>query len=159
MIFLDGGTTTLQVARSLSQELKATVITNSPPIAVELAEHPFVEVIVIGGKLHKEALVTEGVTAVETIQTVRADVYMMGVFGLHPDVGISVPNLDEAQVKRAMIANAAEVVALISSEKLGTAGPYVVGPLSALTHLVTDRTTSDNTLAPYRAAGITIVHG
>jgi len=60
-------------------------------------------------------------------------------------------------VKRAMIASSAEVVALTSAEKLGMAAPYIVGPLSDLTHLVIERSVPDELLAPYRAAGITIV--
>ena len=60
-------------------------------------------------------------------------------------------------MKRAMIASAAEVVAVASAEKLGTAAPYIVGPLSDLTHLVTERSVSKEVLAPYRALGITIV--
>ena len=56
-----------------------------------------------------------------------------------------------------MIASAAEVVALTSAEKIGTAAPYIVGPLSDLTHLVTERSVPNEVLAPYRALGITIV--
>src|SRR6478736_3089346 len=55
VIVLDAGTTTLAVARHLPPGLKATVITNSPPIAVALAEHPSVEVTVLGGTLDKSA--------------------------------------------------------------------------------------------------------
>jgi DeoR/GlpR family transcriptional regulator of sugar metabolism len=76
---------------------------------------------------------------------------------VHPEVGISTSNLDEAYVKRAMIASAAEVVALTSAEKIGTAAPYIIGPLSDLTHLVTERSVPVEMLAPYRALGITIV--
>ncbi len=56
-----------------------------------------------------------------------------------------------------MMAGAAEVVALTPAEKLGTAAPYIIGPLSDLTHLVTERSVSKEVLAPYRALGITIV--
>ena len=56
VILLDSGTTTLEVARHLPPDLEATVITNSPPIAVALAEHPGVEVTVLGGQLDKEAV-------------------------------------------------------------------------------------------------------
>ena len=49
VILLDGGTTPLQVAQRLPRTLQATVITHSPPIATALAEHPTVEVIVVGG--------------------------------------------------------------------------------------------------------------
>ena len=157
VIILDGGTTTLQVAQRLPLDLRATIITNSPPIAVALAEHPAVEVIVIGGRLLQDSLVTIGAATVEALHMIRADLCMLGVCSLHPEIGISVPNLEEAHVKRAMIAGAAEVVALAGAEKLGTAVPYIVGPLSDLTHLVTERTVSDEILAPYRAQGITIV--
>jgi DeoR/GlpR family transcriptional regulator of sugar metabolism len=157
VIIMDSGTTTLQVAQHLPIDLRATVITNSPPIAVALAEHPSVEVVVIGGRLIKEALAAVGAATVEALHMIRADICMLGVCSLHPEVGISVPDLEEAHVKRAMIAGAAEVVALASAEKLGTAAPYIVGPLGDLTHLVTERSVEEESLAAYRALGITVI--
>ena len=157
VIILDGGTTPLQVAQHLPYDLRATVITHSPPVALALAEHPEIEVIVIGGKLYKHGLVTVGSATVEAFRNIRADLCFLGIASLHPDVGISTLDLEEAYVKRAMIASAAEVVALTSAEKLGTAAPYIVGPLSDLTHLVTERSISNEALAPYRALGITVV--
>jgi DeoR/GlpR family transcriptional regulator of sugar metabolism len=66
-------------------------------------------------------------------------------------------NIEETYVKRAMIESSAEVVALASGEKLGTASPYIVGPISQLTHIVTENTVSDKILAPYEAAGVAII--
>jgi DeoR/GlpR family transcriptional regulator of sugar metabolism len=159
VIILDGGTTTLQVAQRLPPQLHATIVTISPPIAVALADYPSVEVIVLGGRLYKDALVTLGAATAAALNAIRADVCLLGVCSLHPEIGISVTDYEEAQLKRAMVASAAEVVALASAEKLGTAAPYVVGPLGDLTHLVTERSVPDDTLVPYRAAGITIVRG
>lgn len=155
IIILDGGTTPLQVAQHLPPDLRATVITHSPPVA--LAEHPTVEVILIGGKLYKHELVAVGAATVEAFRHIRADLCFLGIGSMHPEVGISTFDLDEASVKRAMIASAAEVVALTPAEKLDTVAPYIVGPLSDLTHLVTERSVSNEVLAPYRALGITIV--
>jgi DeoR/GlpR family transcriptional regulator of sugar metabolism len=157
VVLLDAGTTTLEVARHLSPDLRATVITNSPPIAVELAEHPSVEVTMVGGVLEKDARALVGAATVEALRGIRADVLVLGICSLHPEVGITVNELEESYVKRAMIANAAEVVAVSSADKLGSAAPYVVGPLSELTHLVTDRSGADAELAPYRALGLEIV--
>lgn len=157
VIILDGGTTPLQVAQHLPPGLRATVVTHSPPVALALAEHPEIEVIVVGGKLYKHGLVTVGAATVEAFQNIRADLCFLGIGSLHPEVGISTLDLEEAYVKRAMIASAAEVVALTSAEKLGTAAPYIVGPLSDLTHLVTERSVPDEVLTPYRALGITIL--
>jgi DeoR/GlpR family transcriptional regulator of sugar metabolism len=157
VIILDGGTTPLQVAQNLPRDLRATIITHSPPIALALAEYPGVEVIVIGGKLYKHELVTVGAATIEAFRNIRADICFLGINSLHPEVGISTLDLEEAYVKRAMIASAAEVVALTSAEKLGTASPYIVGQISDLTYLVTERFVHDEALAPYRALGVSIL--
>jgi DeoR/GlpR family transcriptional regulator of sugar metabolism len=157
VILLDAGTTTLEVARRLPRDLDATVITNSPPIAVALAEHPAVQVTMLGGTLAKDAQAVVGAATVEALHSVRADVLVLGVCSLHPEVGITVIDLEESYVKRAMIENAAEVVAVSSADKLGSAGPYVVAPLEELTHLVTERSVPADKLADYRGRGIEVV--
>jgi len=157
VIILDGGTTMLQVAQLLPFQLKATLITHSPPIATALADYPNLEVIVIGGRLYKESRVAVGAATVAAIGHIRADLGLLGVCSLHPEAGISTTHLEEAHVKQAIIASSAEVAALASIEKLGTATTYTVGPLNELTHLVTEATVPEEVLAPYRALGLTIV--
>ena len=157
VILLDAGTTTLEVARHLPASLQATVITNSPPIAVALAEHPSVDVTMLGGMLDKNAHALVGAATVEALRSVRADVLILGVCSVHPEIGITVLDLEESYVKRAMIANAAEVVAVSSAEKLGSAGPYVVGSVDELTHLVTESSSALPDLEPYRALGVHVV--
>ncbi len=157
VILLGGGTTLLQVAQQLPHDLRATMITHSPPVALALAVYPEIEVIMIGGKLYKHELVTVGTETVEAYRNIRADLCLLGIGSLHPEVGISTFDMEEAYVKRAMIASAAEVVALTSADKIGTAAPYIVGPLSDLTHIVTERSVSNEVLTPYRALGITIL--
>jgi DeoR/GlpR family transcriptional regulator of sugar metabolism len=56
-----------------------------------------------------------------------------------------------------MIANAAEVVAVSSADKLGSAASYVIAPLDELTYLVTERSAPEDQLAEYRAHGIEVV--
>jgi DeoR C terminal sensor domain len=80
----NGGTTTLEVARALGgkPQLRARVITTSPPIAAALASHPGLEVTVVGGTLRPNSLVTVGATAVQELRLIRADVVLLGVSGL-----------------------------------------------------------------------------
>ena len=156
VVLLDGGTTTLEVARALPEQLRATVVTNSLPIALALADHSGVDVIVVGGNLRARSSVTVGAASVAALRDVRADVLFLGVCGLHPEIGISVTDPEEREGKRAMIAGAAEVVGLADHDKLGTALPFVVAPLSDLTTLVTDAT-DEAVLAPYRALGIEVL--
>jgi DeoR/GlpR family transcriptional regulator of sugar metabolism len=157
VVVLDGGTTTLELARALPDDLRANVITTSPPIALALAAHPGLEVTVVGGTLRPDALVTVGATAVEALRMIRADVVFLGVCGLHPEIGVTTEDLEERHVKAAMIEGAAEVVALADHDKLGTAMPIVVAPITSVTHLVTDADVDDGALAPYIALGIEVL--
>lgn len=157
LVIMDGGTTTLQVAEHLPNDLNVTIVTNSPAIAVALAEHSKIEVVVVGGKLYKNSLTMVGAEAIKSLQTFRADLCLLGICSLHPDVGITANHLEETYVKRTMIASAAEVVALASADKLGTASPFVVAPISELTHLVTEENLLPEVLAPYYQAGITVI--
>jgi DeoR/GlpR family transcriptional regulator of sugar metabolism len=60
VVILDGGTTAVQIARHFPAELRATVVTHSPTIAVELVENGNIDVILIGGKLFKHSVVSVG---------------------------------------------------------------------------------------------------
>jgi DeoR/GlpR family transcriptional regulator of sugar metabolism len=94
---------------------------------------------------------------VDALRQVRADLCYLGVCSLHPEVGITNLNYEETQVQRALISCAGEVIAPASSEKLGTAAPYVIGPLSDLNLIVTDHGASEEMLRDYRGFGIEIV--
>jgi DeoR/GlpR family transcriptional regulator of sugar metabolism len=157
VVVLDGGTTTLELARALRDDLRASVITTSPPIALALADHPGLEVTVIGGTLRPDSLVTVGAAAVEALRLIRADVVFVGVCGLHPEIGVTTLDIEERHVKAAMIDGAAEVVVLADHDKLGTAMPVVVAPMRAVTQLVTDADVDERALAPYRALGIEVL--
>jgi DeoR/GlpR family transcriptional regulator of sugar metabolism len=153
VIILDGGTTTLELARRLPLDRECTVLTNSPPVAAALASHPRAEVVLIGGRLLKEAQVTVGATAIDALRQVRADACVLGVCSLHPELGVSCTDQEEAHVKRAMVAASAEVIALATADKVRTAGPWVVSPVADVTHLVTDA--SEELTADF--AGLSVV--
>lgn len=155
VIVLDGGTTTLELAHRLPLLYDGTVVTNSPPIASALANHPKAQVMLVGGRLLKDAQVAVGVAAVEAFHTVRADICVLGICSLHPDVGVTTADGEEAYVKRAMVASAGEVIALATADKLRTASPWVVAQLADIDHLVTDG--SGDLVRPYTSAGIDVV--
>ncbi len=126
LVFLDGGTTALQLARHLDPDLRATFVTHSPTVALELADKPLLDIIMLGGTLYRHSMVNVGAAVVAAVSGFRADLYFMGVTGVHAMAGLSTGDFEEAAVKRALLANAAETVVLASTEKLGAASPYVV---------------------------------
>jgi len=110
----------------------------------------------LGGRLFKHSVVGVGSATVEAIRQVRADLYFMGVCSVHPEAGLSTGDFEEAGVKRALSAAAAETIVLASPEKLATASPYQVIPLDELSGLVTMASVAEEVLAPYRKRGISI---
>ncbi len=145
---LDGGTTALAVARALPPDLRATVVTHSPTVAAALAEHPTVDVYVIGGRLFKHSVVASGAAAVEAAAAVSADLFLLGVTGVHPEAGLTTGDADEAAMKRALAARAAETFVLASAEKVGAASAFAVLPMDAVAGVITD---ADPEAAPFRA--------
>lgn len=157
VVILDGGTTAVQVARHLPKNLQATIVTHSARTALELVNHANVEVILIGGRLFKHSIVSVGAAAIEAIHHIHADMYFMGVTGIHPVAGLSTGDLEEAYVKQALCRQAAETMVLASHEKLGAASQYVVTSLNDITGLIVEQSVPEDVLLPYRELGLSIV--
>ena len=157
VVFLDGGTTAVQLARQLRYELRATIVTHSPSVAVELVGHPHIDVQIIGGRLFKHSIVAIGTAAADAIARVRADLYFMGVTGVHAEVGLTTGDAEEAAIKHALWRQAGETVVLASREKLGAASPYKIVSLPEISSVMVERGLPDALLEPYRQMGIELL--
>ena len=142
-VILDGGTTALAVVAHLPRDLRATVVTHSPTIAVALAEHADVEVQILGGRLFRHSMVANGAATVEAAQNVWADVFLLGVTGVHHEAGLTTGDAEDAAVKRALSHRAAETYVLASAEKIGAASRFVVLPMADVAGIITDAPAGD----------------
>jgi DeoR/GlpR family transcriptional regulator of sugar metabolism len=156
VVALSGGTTILELARRVPDDLEATVVATNPDIAVALADHPRLTVDVIGGRLHPQARTVTGADAVEALLRVRPDVCVLSACSLHPEVGLTLRHREEAQVVRAMVAGADRVVSLTTAAKVGSAGPYPVVAPEAIDTLVTDAPPGQ--VVAFRELGLEVVH-
>jgi DeoR/GlpR family transcriptional regulator of sugar metabolism len=153
VVILDGGTTAQQVACHLAPDLRATIVTHSPTIAVEAAKHPHVDILMLGGRLFRHSMVNVGAALIDAAARLRADLYFMGVTGVHPKEGLTTGDGEEASVKRALHERAAETVVLASAEKLLAASPFLVTPLRDISLLVVPHKTPDRVVRTLRAGG------
>jgi DeoR/GlpR family transcriptional regulator of sugar metabolism len=144
-VILDGGTTTLAVAGLLPPDLHATVITHSPTIAAALVPHPSVEILLLGGRIYKHSAVACGAFTVEAAAGVTADLFLLGVTGVHAEHGLTTGDPEEAAMKRALSARAAETFVLASSEKLGAVSAYKVLELDDVAGVITESGLLDQT--------------
>src|SRR4051794_9186213 len=156
-VILDGGTTTLAIAQALPPDLRATVVTHSPTVAAALVQHPAVEVFVLGGRLFKHSAVTCGAAATEAAQGVNADLFFLGVTGVHAEAGLTRGDADEAAMKRALSRRAADTYVLSSAEKIGAASPFTVIGLADVAGIITDAPATDAALARIAEAGVPVL--
>ena len=154
---VDGGTTSALLVSQLPADLRATIVTHSPSVAVALAAHPSIDVILIGGRLYKHSIVAVGAAAMEGIARIHADLYFMGVTGVHPVAGLSTGDFEEAAIKRALAERAAETVVLASQSKLRAASQFVIGDISLAQTVVVEKETDAALTKPIEAAGVTVV--
>ncbi|MDQ4113978.1 MAG: DeoR/GlpR family DNA-binding transcription regulator [Actinomycetota bacterium] len=157
-LILDGGTTALAVAEALPRDLACTVITNSPTVASALLQHPSADLFLLGGRVFKHSAVACGAAAVEAAQNVSADLCLLGVTGVHPDAGLTTGDAEDAAMKRALAARAAETYVLASSEKIGTASRYRVLPWGQVTGVITDADATDDVIEQLSALDVEILH-
>jgi DeoR/GlpR family transcriptional regulator of sugar metabolism len=154
---LGGGTTLVELARTLPADLRATVVTSAPDVAVALLEHEGLEVVLLGGPVNPETRTVVGGEAVEALRTLRADLCLLGACSLDAEGGLTVLHRDEAEVERTMVERSARVGVVTAAGKLGSAGPYVVGTAGDVDVVVTDAPAPEGALDALRAQGIDVV--
>lgn len=138
VVIIDGGTTTAEMIKLLPQDLPFTAVTHSPSIAMGLLHFPRVEVIIIGGRLFRHSVVTVGAEMLASIARINADLFFMGVTGVHKTAGLTTGDYEEAGVKRALAGRAAETVVMVSQEKMNSASAFAIGDLSLASTLIVD---------------------
>ena len=155
-VILDNGSTNMLIARKLPTKLSMTIFTNSVPIAQILCEHPNVEVVFLGGRMYKRAQVAVGVSVVESLARLRADLCIVGVCSIHPDIGVTTPDWEESLVKQKMVNVSKRVVATAWQDKFDTADSCLVCPFDELDVLVTDSTITPQQRGEYSGKGVEI---
>lgn len=155
-IILDGGTSTLSLAKLFPANLQLRVITNSVPIVVQLMEHPGVDVIFAGGRIVKDSQTVVGMDTIRMFQKVRADIGFLGVCSLHTAVGVTGPDMEETEVKSTIVAASSRVVALATSDKMGTAEHFKICGITDIDTIVTDQP-EDALFTPYRQMGLQVL--
>ena len=153
---MDGGTSVLAVAQMIPKDLKIQVVTNSFPVVSVLEDHPGSEVIFAGGRLYKTAFTTIGMQAIDTIRNVRANIYFFGVSSIHT-IGLTARSFEDSLVKRNMVENAEQVIALSTLQKIDTAESFFICPITKVDVLITEADSDNPKLQPYRDLGLQVI--
>ena len=158
-VIFDSGTTTAAVAKCVaSLRLNSlTVITNALNIASELANLPQIRIIMLGGIVRGGALSLVGPHAEQALSNLNADRVFLGVDGIDPEVGLTTPDVLEAQLSSLMIRVSREVVVVADSSKFMQRSLSVIAKLDAIHKLVTDDGIPPIMLDALDAAGVEVM--
>ena len=136
-LFIDTGSTTLFLAEEIAQRNGLIIITNSADIAALCQRGEGNRVVLIGGEFRGPGRETVGAMALAQIAQVRAARAVLTVAAV-TERGVFAIDPQEAEVARAMIAQADEVSVLADGSKMGRAGVFVVCPMARIARIVTD---------------------
>ena len=156
-LLIDSGTTTGAFARLLPEHLDLTVLTNSVLIAAALAARPGCRVHIIGGQVRGLTQAAVGPEALAQLASLRTDIAVMGSNGLTAQHGLSTPDPDEAAVKRAMVASARRVAALVDASKIGQEHLVSFAGTDDVDLLVTDATITGHLAARLTDSGTEVI--
>jgi len=156
-ILIEGGTTIIEMARSIPENLRATFYTLSPQIAITLSEHERLEVITIGGKLSKNAYIHTGASVINQLSEIRVDLCIIGANGLSVADGLTDSDWEIVQVIKAMIRSSQKVAVVCIAEKLNTVQKLKICDINAVNYLITESSPDNPELAPYKKTSITLI--
>ncbi|MFF2505144.1 DeoR/GlpR family DNA-binding transcription regulator [Streptomyces sp. NPDC058067] len=156
-VILDAGTTVARLAASLPLDSTLTVVTHALPTAARLADHPGVQLHLVGGRVRQRTRAAVDAWALRAYGEIRADVLFLAANGFSGEHGLTTPDLAEAAVKRAAVAAARRVVLLADSAKYGQEHFARFGDLSDVDLLITDSGLSPEDAAAIEKGGTEVV--
>ena len=156
-IALDAGTTTGRLARLLPSDRPLLVVTHAVPIAAGLAGLPCVDLHLVGGRVRGATQAAVGAATVRALADLRVDVAFVGTNALQPDHGLTTPDAEEADVKRALVATGRQVVVLADSTKLGAEHLHRFAAMAEVDVVVTDDEVDEAAVRALDALGVEVV--
>ncbi len=150
VIFIDGGTTCLELARMIPENRSLTCFTLSLPVALQLLSKPRVDVILIGGQLSRESQICTGASAVHALADIRVDYGFIGTGYVDALHGLTEFDWEVVQVKKSVVQASRKAVLLCISEKLNSQHRYRTCDISAINTLITELPPEHNLLNSFR---------
>ncbi|SNZ00408.1 DeoR/GlpR family DNA-binding transcription regulator [Flagellimonas pacifica] len=150
VIFIDGGTTCVELARKIPENIKLTCFTMSLPVALELLVKPNVKVILIGGEVSRDSQISLGAGAINQLSEIHVDYSFIGTGYVDSGYGLTEFDWDIVQVKKAVIKASKKTILLSISEKLNSQHRYKTCDINAISTMITELDPNNGQLNLFR---------
>lgn len=136
VLFLDSGTTSVEIARALPTQRDLTVVTHAPDVAIALLNRPGITTILIGGVMNSLTSSALGARAIRDVRELKLDLCFLGVCALSTELGLRGFDFEETEFKKAVVQQSNAVAAAVTTDKLETAAPFQIAGFQDLDHLI-----------------------
>lgn len=155
-IYIDSGTTAMCFAEKVP-DISLAVLTGAPNVALELTRHKKIEITMIGGHLSRENFSVTGIVGVEFVRNTNINTAFICTSGFSLESGFTSGNLNECEIKKAVISKAERVVLLMDATKVDKRHMFTFASLDDIDVIVTDRELPAHLLSEIKQRDIKII--
>ena len=157
VIFIDGGTTCMELVKLIPPKKKLTCFTLSLPIASEMIKKPNIDLIFIGGKISKDSHMSVSVGAVNELSQIRFDYSFISTGYIDPSHGLSEFDWEVVQIKRAIVQASRKAILLCISKKFNSQQKYKCVNVTDIDTLVTELEPDNLLLDPFKNMNVNLL--
>lgn len=146
-VILDSGTTTLALAKKISESRNfshITVVTNDLKVGITLTNNKSVHLIILGGQLRNSMFSLSGLLTLKGLECLNADIFFLGADAVAIGKGVSNANFDEVEIKQKMMESGKEIILLADYTKFNSYKIAKVCSLEEIDKIITDRRMTDS---------------
>lgn len=155
-IFIDSGTTTLQIAKHIKNKKNIIVITNSLPVINELQDSD-IELIIIGGKIRRSENSVVAYDYLFNFAQLNISKAFIGTSGITAKKGITDYNMEEAITRKKIIEISNEIFIASDSSKFGKDVTINICPAENLDYIITDSLLSEEHIKEFKNLNCKII--
>ena len=149
LILVEGGTTVMEIAKQIPDDLQATFFTVCPQVALILAEHENIDVITIGGRLSKNSNIHTGASVINEISNIKFDLSIIGTNGISVKDGLTDSDWEIVHVIKAMIKAAKKVAVVCIAEKFNSVQKIKISDITEVDYVITELDPNSPVLSSY----------
>jgi len=157
LIFIDVGTTLLELAENLPTDKNISVITNWLPIAEKLGKKMFSKLFLLGGKVNCREMSIIGNYPLEFLKDFNIEICFIGVGGISIDHGLTDYTFEEVEMKKQMIKRAKRKIVLADHTKFDRLASIKICELSDIDTIITSEGLDAGIKKKYIDSGIEII--
>ena len=158
IIYISGGTTTLELAKILFDIENLVVFTNAINILLELVNNSDMGVKLVGGDFRKKTFSMVGQEAIDFLDRYNFDKAFVGVNGVSTGEGFTTPNELEAIIDGKVVRKSKETFILADETKFGAVAFSTICKIEDVDYIITNKPLNSNLAEDIGKSGVKIIY-